>query len=86
MKISFTLCKRDFKFKMRWLKQTFGVLMTLSESYCQATWTSSGLILTVFTLSQSYYQIIVNTFLRIRIDTSDRKLSNRKFPSKSEKN
>ena len=37
-------------------------------------------------ISQSYYQTIVNTFLRVSMGTwTDRKFSNRKFPSKSEK-
>ena len=39
-----------------------------------------------FTLSQSYYQTIVNTFFRVSMDTwADRKFSNRKSPCKSEK-
>ena len=41
---------------------------------------------TVFTLLQNYYQAILNTFLRVSMDTrTDRKFSNRKFPSKSDK-
>ena len=43
-------------------------------------------IKTALTLSQNYYQTIVNTFLRFSMDTwRDRKFSKRKFPSNSEK-
>ena len=40
----------------------------------------------VFTLSQSYYEIIINIFLGAWKKTwTERKFSNRKFPGKSEK-
>ena len=39
-----------------------------------------------FTLSQSYYQTIVNTFFRVWMDTwTDRKFSKRKFRNENEK-
>ena len=61
------------------------MILTLSESYCKTILAYSELK-SVFTFLLSYYQTIVNTFLRVWVDTwTERKVLNRKFPSKNEK-
>ena len=54
----------------------------LSESYYQTILTYSELISNSFTLSQSYYQTAVNTFLKVSMGTkTERKFSRVKIPN-----
>ena len=57
------------------------------KQYCtKQYWLIQSSYQTLFTLPQSYYQKIVSALLKIWIDTwTDRKFSNRKFPSKSKR-
>ena len=70
-------------------QSTYHTIMTFSHFQRVTTkqyWLIQNSYQTVFTLSQSYYQTIVNTFLKVWMDTwTDKKFSNGKFSTKSKK-